>query len=714
MIPDEEHCRIKSGNDCTKCQSGYFLWNAKCYAHFHYQSEYCETQKDFTGLTRGHENKLECLKCKTGYIWKSLAGNNLCLDEKQLASADRVANCIRYYLSAGRYVCEQCASGSFLSTLSPPTCISLCDTPELVRLTFDSNLVKTEIINKQTNICQDGQVNKVYTTDSSLSDPRMLAKCPANNFGTYSDAFTTFDINNKSFSNGMNFTIYAACKAVNGSLDPQNSFPDFKVSTNKCKHYYEKPANSGKFYCVSCQHGFTGPIKSDGGQTYVDCNKEIQGCQSKQFGGLQIRPQAMTTHGINSQVFFSCHQCTTTTIPFLFAPVTNRVVSWANFQPFDMTKDIPQSNTTGGDNQIKCVLPIKENFYKTTATTVFFPSNCGLGLFDTSKTRDLALANPASWYCVECAPGFKKVLDGNNVITQCKEIPNCDKNASETWFNTCSKCLNTHVWTWSLANGIHYDECIQKTIPNCLVQFDVAGTPTCKYCQKGFDLIDGKCEQYKVSKCSSYLEQPLKIDRPTPNPLGNDNFWLIAYLYQQKGCETCVSDQTYTYVSVKNFLGTHEACVGSYIKSEQKSVSSLGVIPYCLFQDGGKIACLTCNQGYILREGGQECLINKTFTNCNLINVTNDCISCESGYFLIKKQCVRGTIDNCIQYHSDKEVQECIMCAEGYRPGVNNKSCILGNLNYCQFYANQTDTSCSTCVAQGVTFKYSVNGQNQS
>lgn len=57
--------------------------------------------------------------------------------------------------------------------------------------------------------------------------------------------------------------------------------------------------------------------------------------------------------------------------------------------------------------------------------TLSFPANCGLGLFDTSQKKDFT-KTPKSLFCAECAPGYKKVIDADSVVTQCKAIPNCD------------------------------------------------------------------------------------------------------------------------------------------------------------------------------------------------------------------------------------------------------------------------------------------------
>lgn len=81
-------------------------------------------------------------------------------------------------------------------------------------------------------------------------------------------------------------------------------------------------------------------------------------------------------------------------------------------------------------------------------------------------------------------------------------------------------------------------------------------------------------------------------------------------------------------------------------------------------------------------------MTNTGYDNCNLINSDNDCTSCTTGFYLIHKKCVRGSITNCIMYDPNEANQKCIMCAQNYRPGINNKTCILGYINYCKFYEN--------------------------
>lgn len=161
-----------------------------------------------------------------------------------------------------------------------------------------------------------------------------------------------------------------------------------------------------------------------------------------------------------------------------------------------------------------------------TKFTLTFPENCGLGLVSTTDEKSYTDVS-RTIFCTECQSGYKKVFNANSIVTQCKVIPNCDPNRTAHWFNNCSKCLSTHAWHWSSTLGTLYDECVVKTIPNCEVVFNDVSAQVCKFCEKGYDLIDGKCEKYTVARCTSYLENSIPIEKV--GGAGYDNFWHVAY-----------------------------------------------------------------------------------------------------------------------------------------------------------------------------------------
>jgi hypothetical protein len=126
----------------------------------------------------------------------------------------------------------------------------------------------------------------------------------------------------------------------------------------------------------------------------------------------------------------------------------------------------------GIDLQIKCLKPEAASFsIDSSKFTLTFPENCGLGLINTFVEKSYTDSSK-TLFCAECQSGFKKIVDANNVVTQCKVIPNCDPNRTGHWFNNCFKCLNTHAWHWSSNTGTLYDECVVRTIPNCEVVYN--------------------------------------------------------------------------------------------------------------------------------------------------------------------------------------------------------------------------------------------------
>lgn len=144
---------------------------------------------------------------------------------------------------------------------------------------------------------------------------------------------------------------------------------------------------------------------------------------------------------------------------------------------------------------------IHDSFNMNTADfTINFISNCGLALMDTSREKKYT-ESVKTIFCVECAPGYKKVVNADNVTTGCEFIPNCNPNRSDKWFNSCSQCLNSHAWGWDNTKGPLYDVCVEKEIANCMVVDGVGQSQTCKICQKGFRLTNGKCEKFLVPKC---------------------------------------------------------------------------------------------------------------------------------------------------------------------------------------------------------------------
>lgn len=132
------------------------------------------------------------------------------------------------------------------------------------------------------------------------------------------------------------------------------------------------------------------------------------------------------------------------------------------------------------------------------------------------------------------------------MVTECKAISNCDPNRTDHWFNSCSKCLNTHAWSYS-SGAINFDNCVTRNIDNCEVVDNTGANQICKYCAKGYDLVYNRCEKNLVAKCGSQYNNELIL---------TESFWFAAKKQSILGCDSCVVDNTANYVLVKSPIGT--------------------------------------------------------------------------------------------------------------------------------------------------------------
>lgn len=113
-------------------------------------------------------------------------------------------------------------------------------------LTFDDNLNRKFIKNEQNNICIGGNQHKVYSSDSSIDDMLIIARCNEGHFGVLSQKYSTYDYTSSTFTNAYPFPVYSSCE----DSDIKTSYPDFKNKTYKCKHYLKK--DDGSYYCATC------------------------------------------------------------------------------------------------------------------------------------------------------------------------------------------------------------------------------------------------------------------------------------------------------------------------------------------------------------------------------------------------------------------------------------------------------------------------------
>lgn len=297
------------------------------------------------------------------------------------------------------------------------------------------------------------------------------------------------------------------------------------MTSQNCQHY---TLDTGIYYCISCKKGYTGKVETEpnNNKNYVTCDTAITGCSTDTYGGFYINRKSEAAHNFKSDLFFTCHKCSSGFIPFLFIDIdtSNNNVKYLVPTPFKISNDTPnvtegsQTSADLNDVQVKCVKPEPASFSMSSFQKIF-PDNCGLGLFNTTVEKSSLGSGESPLYCAECASGYQKIHDqASNVVTECKAISNCDPNRTDHWFNACSKCLNTHAWSYT-GGAINFDNCVTRNIENCEVVDNTGPNQVCKYCAKGFDLINNRCEKHLVAKCGAQYNKEL---------IPTESFWYAA------------------------------------------------------------------------------------------------------------------------------------------------------------------------------------------
>jgi hypothetical protein len=373
-------------------------------------------------------------------------------------------------------------------------------------LAFDNENNKSTITTTEKNVCANGHKNHVYVANSDITDMMHIGKCEAEGankyVGTFSTEVTSYNLATKEFTLGYSYPVFDECIL---NANPMVTYPSITDDQYKCLHYLEKTQDN--FYCVTCKFGYTGKILEANTQTYVVCDTPVAGCSSDFYGGFYLNKESYVAHEIDTAVVVPCHSCPSGQIPFYHIAFSNS--SDPNVvvpKPFSMNQATVPEVANGNDNQTKCLAPEAASFNMNNVNfTMTFPSNCGIGLVNTSASKDYTSSGTQTLFCLECASGYRKVIDASShVTTNCEIIPNCDPNRTHHWFNNCSKCLPSYAWTWSSGRGPHFDECVTREIDNCAVVSGVGANQTCKFCAKGFNLVGAHCEKFIVPKCNAF------------------------------------------------------------------------------------------------------------------------------------------------------------------------------------------------------------------
>lgn len=237
-------------------------------------------------------------------------------------------NCKRYKWVDPNFVCVECSSDTYLSPSN--TCVSTCTTVLKRKFSFDDPANKAAIESVMKNNCDAANGDKIYHNDSAQADQLAVGFCAAGKIGTYNAFASSFNYALNEFTLGYSYPTYGGCVDYAAG----NSFPPANSATNFCQQYFKKADNN--FYCVNCQRGYTGKVEVNGTYSYVTCDTKVDGCTNDIYGGFYIGQKSKDAHDIKTDLFYSCHKCSSTNIPFLHISTVGAKVKHETFKPFNM------------------------------------------------------------------------------------------------------------------------------------------------------------------------------------------------------------------------------------------------------------------------------------------------------------------------------------------------------------------------------------------
>lgn len=220
-----------------------------------------------------------------------------------------------------------------------------------------------------------------------------------------------------------------------------------------------------------------------------------------------------------------------------------------------------------------------------------------------------------------------KVLIDEILITTCTSISNCDSSSK---LNTCEKCSSGYYFDTTLANStytINYKSCVAPSSPIsncCAVNNSNSSTYTCVQCIPGYNLKDNVCI-INITYCASF-----------------DSTGVCEW------CDSAYTDRTRILVYAKYDTGD---CT-----TYPTNTSALNTV----LNPTESINCKYFDY-----------YITSSTNKLRLTAGTNNCIECDSGYFLNNaSKCLTKNVLNCDTYSTGSSSPAdiwCSACSVGYR-----------------------------------------------
>jgi proprotein convertase subtilisin/kexin type 5 len=298
--------------------------------------------------------------------------------------------------------------------------------------------------------------------------------------------------------------------------------------------------------------------------------------------------------------------------------------------------------------------------------------------------------NSTNGFCTSCYNGYSL----NQTNGQCVQSLNTNKNCQQ--FGPDGNCLKCFASSFLNPSKV-------CTLQNNLCATINQNTGECISCYQGYILANGNCtirasdpscksfnSDNTCQECSTsfYLSMG-KCVRFNPlcatiNPTTGDcTSCYNGYTLKQGNCSIGTSVTVANCRTIQN--GICVACSTGYFRASNNTCQQIS--PLCATADQQTGLCLTCYNGYQLRNG--VCLLSQSIANCRQIS-NNVCLACSTGYFLQNGGCVQisslcATADNTTGY--------CLSCYQGYI--LSSGSCVISQNSNCRQLRNNVCVDCA-------------------
>lgn len=683
-----ENCSIgDSLNICNTCSSGFTLYNDKCIEPFHFIKSNCKQTSVDPSDNTIELTDVVCNNCETNSIHLNFKDLFICVEDEFLSLfgvSTLIENCIKYNGTN----CIQCGNNKFLKSNE---CIDDCpSTDSIIRINFAGTTPNFNVSNF--NVCEtrtipNCQIESVDYSNFALAN-LICIKCLPSAFPVIG-----FDLSYTNINVDASSSPFIISEV---EVSPLITCDDSFTQVNNCEYYYEFTSGGNFKGCIRCKNGYTGLINPANGSLQSCINlitSETNPCEDRYYHNL---------HPLWKKLF-SCHKCSTSgQIPVLlmqFAAVNN--ITPERYNPYDLSVE---ANWTGSnDKSVICLRNELASFYHQNNNAALYTLSqyCALAVVNLKSTNKELSGDYNPLFCAACKPKYSPTtVTGvshmqDPYITTCEEIQNC---IGSEWFNSCSKCNANYVYSYKFdTKEIEYDKCIEHTlVKNChAAQEGANGAPSeCKLCKKGFNMnVDGFCESFKPSGCSSFEKFNINEDYPKSLVKYFSNFDQFGL-----GCSECISSMKAVLNSVDLFSCTLSTYIEENLETfdDNESLYIQNCVSYYSLT-GGIMKCNSCNEGFIVNESYSKCASG--LLNCSIAsNIDMQCFKCQEGFALINNLCEKGSIQNCEEFNFDSNNtnQICKKCKEGFFKDSQN-TCNEGFIQNCDQYLFNNAKQCIKC-----------------